>query len=182
MKPMEFNQSCPTRGGVRHSATVLGFVLDAIGDFGRLVKNISTLAVFFRPLVRTPAKAHFFLLGLLVMASAGCGVHYYNPRTGVEHVWGFGHLQMRVLPPANGIAAVVKSYSIVGAKVGGSQDDYGFSLGYDSRRMIYVSPLDAHFSLQWPDASFFNVRVGTNFPSLPASYNQPVKTNGLKTP
>lgn len=112
----------------------------------------------------------FFILAAMVVLGAGCGFHYYDAKTGVEHVWGFGHLRMRVLPPTNGVQAVIKGYSIVGAKVGGSPDDYGFSLGYDSWRMIYLSPLEAQFALQWPDAGFFNVRIGTN---LPPDFNAP---------
>ncbi len=102
---------------------------------------------------------------LLALAGSGCGFHYYDAKTGVEHVWGFGHLRMRVLPPTNNVQAVIKGYTIVGAKLGGSPDDYGLSLGYDNRRLIYVAPLDAQFSLEWPRASFFNVRLGTNLPT-----------------
>ncbi|MGH7773247.1 MAG: hypothetical protein ACREQA_13555 [Candidatus Binatia bacterium] len=29
---------------------------------------------------------------------AGCAVHYLDPDTGAEHVWGFGHLVMKVQP------------------------------------------------------------------------------------
>jgi hypothetical protein len=121
---------------------------------------------------------------LLALLGGGCGFHYYDQRTGVEHVWGFGHLQMRVQPPTNGVQAVIKGYAVVGAKIGGSPDDYGLSLGYDSRRMIYLSPLDAQFGLQWPDANFFNVRVGTNLPpDFNCSFtNQPRNPNGVKIP
>ena len=105
------------------------------------------------------------LVVVLALITTGCGVHYYNPRTGVEHLWGIGHLRMRVVPPTNGVAAVIKGYEVIGVKLGGSQEDYGFTAGYDSRRLILINPTNAAFSLEWPDASFFNVRVGTNFPS-----------------
>lgn len=123
------------------------------------------------------SQLQFLFAVLLALAGSGCGFHYYDARTGVEHVWGFGHLQMRVLPPTNGVQAVIKGYSIVGAKMGGSPDDYGLSLGYDSRRMIFISPVDAQFCLQWPDANFFNVRIGTNLPPdfKFSSTNQPTR-------
>ena len=109
-------------------------------------------------------KIFFLLAAVSAPFFTGCGFHYFNAKTGVEHVWGFGHLRLRVLPPTNSLQAVIKGCTIVGAKFGGSQDDFGLSLGYDARRMIYISPLDAQFSLEWPRASFFNVRLGTNVP------------------
>lgn len=112
-----------------------------------------------------PTTATLGLLGLSVLS--GCGIHYYDAKTGTEHLWGFGHLRMRVQPPDEGVQAVVKGYSIAGAKVGGSQEDYGISVGYDSRRIILITATNAAFGLEWPTASFFNVRVGgTNPPFL----------------
>ncbi len=108
---------------------------------------------------------------------SGCGIHYYDSKTGVEHLWGFGHVRMRVQPPAEGVQAVVKGYSVVGVKVGGSQEDYGVSVGYDSRRLIVISDTNAAFGLEWPTASFFSVRIGTNIPFLPRHEAGAVETN-----
>lgn len=110
-------------------------------------------------------RAECWLLGAVSAAVfGGCGLHYYDSKTGVEHLWGFGHMRMRVQPPDAGVQAVVKGYSVVGVKVGGSEDDYGVSLGYDSQRRILISQSNAAFGLEWPNASFFNVRIGTNPP------------------
>jgi hypothetical protein len=106
----------------------------------------------------------WFLGAVSATTFGGCGVHYYDSKTGVEHLWGFGHMRMRVQPPAEGVQAVVKGSSIVGVKVGGGEDDYGVSLGYDSQRVILISQSNVAFGLEWPDASFFNVRIGTNPP------------------
>ena len=124
----------------------------------------------------------FGFLACVALAGNGCGVHYYNPRTGVEHLWGFGHLQMRVPPPTNGVAAVIKGYDIVGVKIGGSQEDYGISLGYDRRQLILINPTNAAFSVEWPDASFFNVRLGTNFPGLLPPEPQTNETTPMSKP
>lgn len=113
--------------------------------------------------------------------TAGCGIHYYDTRTGTEHLWGFGHLRMRVVPPTNGPQAVVKGYTVVGGKVGGSADDYGVAFGYDSRRLIQIAPEGARFTLEWPDASFFNVRIGTNTPFLDAPAS-PLSPDPTPTP
>jgi hypothetical protein len=104
--------------------------------------------------------------------TAGCGIHYYDGRTGTEHLWGFGHLRMRIQEPAEGIQAVVKGVQTTGAKFGVGTEEYGFLIGYDNRRTVFVSPTNAAFVLEWPDASFFNLRVGTNPPFLPKDTNQ----------
>ena len=156
----------------RAAATGRDFITSAAAG-----KTVATRGGRTATVKKFPGFLKICFLISITFALTGCGIHYYDARTGVEHVWGFGHLQMRVLPPTNGIQAVVKGYSIIGAKVGGSPDDYGVSLGYDSRRMIYVSPENALFDLSWPDASFFNVRVGTNFPAAPATASRTPQKN-----
>lgn len=95
----------------------------------------------------------------------GCGVHYFDQKTGVEHLWGFGHLRMKVQPDqTNGVQAVMKGYQMVGLQLVAGQDEYGMVVGYGDRHMLYVNPTNAAFGLEWPTASFFNIRVGTNFP------------------
>lgn len=111
-------------------------------------------------------------LSLFATLTVGCGVHYYDARTGTEHLWGLGHLRMRVQPPADGIQAVVKGVQTTGAKIGVGTDEYGLMVGYDNRRMVYVSPTNAAFNLEWPNASFFNLRVGTNPPFLSKDSHQ----------
>jgi hypothetical protein len=109
-------------------------------------------------------------LGSLLLLS-GCGIHYLDPKTGVDHLWGFGHLRMRVPTPTNGVEAVIKGYTILGVKLGGTQEDYGLSLGYDDRRMIMVNPTNAAFGIEWPRAGWFNIRIGTNIPFLSESHS-----------
>jgi hypothetical protein len=123
--------------------------------------------------------AGYGILAAICLTASGCGIHYFDSRTGTEHVWGFGHLCLRAQPATNSVQAVVKGYSIVGLKAGGSEDDYGVCVGYDSRRFIYVSPSNAAFALEWPNASFLNVRVGDKPFFLTESI--PIATSNLQT-
>ena len=105
-----------------------------------------------------------FWLGAALLLT-GCGVHYYDPKTGVEHLWGFGHLRMKVQPDTtNGVQAVMKGYQVIGVQLVAAQEDYGLVAGYGDRYMLYVNPTNAAFGLEWPTASFFNIRVTTNAP------------------
>lgn len=111
-------------------------------------------------------------LSLSLALTTGCAVHYYDKRTGTEHLWGFGYMKMKVLPPCEGVEAVIKGTQIAGLKIGA--DDEGFALvaGWDKCRRIYLNPTNCSVRLEWPDGDFFNVRVG----SLP-----PFRTNSNPT-
>ena len=107
------------------------------------------------------------VVGLLASCLCGCGIHHYDAKTGVEHLWGFGHLRMRVHPPTNGVQAVITGNQLVGVRVGAGTADYGLSVGYDNRRWIVINPGPAPLTLGWPTADFFNFRIGTNLPPFP---------------
>ncbi len=68
-----------------------------------------------------PVRGSFLgplVVGLLASCLCGCGIHHYDAKTGVEHLWGFGHLRMRVHPPTNGVQAVITGNQLVGVRVG----------------------------------------------------------------
>ena len=99
----------------------------------------------------------------LALGAGGCAVHYFDTKTGTEHLWGFGHMKMKAAPPNEGVQAVVKGTETLGCDIGGGQAEYHVGLGWDYRRLIIISS-NASVRLEWPNADFFNVRVGTNFP------------------
>lgn len=111
---------------------------------------------------RRGAAAHFIFF-LLLAASLplvnGCAVHYYDPKSGTEHLWGFGHMQLKVAPPAEGVQAVVKGTESLGLDIGAGQDDYRIALGWHRRRQIVVGS-NAAVRFEWPNGDFFNTRVG----------------------
>ena len=60
---------------------------------------------------------------LFFLGQGGCAIRYFDEGFGVEHVWGFGHMAMRVTPPSEGLLAVVRSTDVFGIGVGiGSAD------------------------------------------------------------
>jgi hypothetical protein len=107
-------------------------------------------------------------LSLLALAGglAGCAVHYYDRRTGTEHLWGFGHLKMKAAPADPDVRAHVTGRQALGLSLDTSEHDGGVALGWVNQRNLFVSE-DTAVSLEWPRGSFFNVRVATNRPPEP---------------
>lgn len=83
------------------------------------------------------------LVGLLILAGAsGCAVHYSNPQTGAEHLWGLGQLRLEQESPATNSnwAAVTSGYRVPGLCLSVGRDHFGFTLGYlDRQRLAVVS-------------------------------------------
>ncbi len=116
------------------------------------------------------------MLGAAVFLFSGCAVHYYDPATGTEHLWGLGHMRMKAAPVGQNIESVVAGTSSAGVSLGAGREDYYLTAGWDYRRRIVIGT-NAAFALDWPNADFFNVRVGTNPPYLTPGYRYSVRTN-----
>ena len=98
-----------------------------------------------------------------LLSFTGCAIHYFDKDSGTEHLWGFGHMKMKYLPPHEGIQAVVTGTETIGLSIGAGQQDYHIGAGWDYRRQILVSS-NAMLRLEWPDGDFYNVRLGTTPP------------------
>jgi len=123
------------------------------------------------------------LLTLALCATAfllpGCAVHYYDPSTGTENLWGFGHMKMAVQPANEGVRAVINGTQTLGLGLGLGQQDYYVLAGWNSQRMLRVAD-NTSVRFEWPTADFFNVRVGTNFPTADCKTNHPEIKNHEK--
>lgn len=111
------------------------------------------------------------LCGLFFIS--GCALHYYDKKSGTEHLWGLGHMKMKAAPPNEGVQAVVKGTEMLGFHIGAGQEEYHIGLGWDYRRRIVISS-NATVRLEWPNGDFFNVRVGT---APPFATNSSVSKN-----
>ena len=127
-----------------------------------------------------------FLLG--TTAFPGCAIHYYNTRTGVEHLIGIGHMKMKVTPPTEDVVAVVGGTETLGIGAGTTTGSTEVSLGWNRTTRLSIVDQDASLRLEWPTASFFNVRVGTRPPLLEqdevvvGKNNKSDKGNGYERP
>src|SRR6266436_4608628 len=90
------------------------------------------------PNAHIPSLLALFLWAALAVCS-GCSVHYYDKQTGTEHLWGFGHMKMKIESPNEGVQAVVKGTETLGFNLAAGQEDYNIGLGWDYRRRMVIS-------------------------------------------
>lgn len=101
---------------------------------------------------------------LLGMGGSGCAIHYFDPATGTEHVWGLGHLKMKAAAPNEGLQAVVHGINSFGLSVGKANKQTYVTLGWQRLEYVEILKEDTSVRLEWPGGGFGSVRVGSEFP------------------
>ncbi len=104
---------------------------------------------------------------VLVAALAGCAIYYRDPNSGAEHVWGFGHLAVKVTPPFEGKQAIIHRATLTGVAIGTEQGSLGISVGYDRKERITIYDESTAIAIQRPPGNdFFYFRIGTLPPGI----------------
>ena len=99
------------------------------------------------------------LVGLLL---SGCAVYYRDRDTGAEHIWGFGHLAVKTVPPNEGKQALVQQMTLTGFAIGMDNGSLGVSAGYDRREHILIFDENTAITIERPPSNdFFNIKIGT---------------------
>lgn len=108
----------------------------------------------------------FGLIQLVGSLFAGCAVHYYEASTGTEHLWGFGHMKMRIVPAVDNpkIQAVAVGIQTIGARVDTANDTSGLSFGYSNTSVVTIVASDTALRLDTVGSDPFTLRLGTQFP------------------
>jgi len=102
------------------------------------------------------------LIGLLL---PGCAIYYRDRDTGAEHVFGFGHLSVKTIPPHEGKQALIQRMTLTGIAVGMDNGSLGMSAGYDRREHILISGGNTAITIEsHPSRDYFYFKVGT-YPS-----------------
>ena len=89
-----------------------------------------------------------FFLPLAMVVYTGCAVQYYDPITQTDHLWGFGHFRMKVAPASEGVQAIVKSATVVGANVKVAADDTHLMVGWNKSTQMAVMSEGASVRLE----------------------------------
>lgn len=106
------------------------------------------------------------LIVLVSIMSGGCAIQYYDKATQTEHLWGIGHMKMKVAPANEGVKAIVKSTEVAGASITIGNDESNILLGWNNFTRLYVTSESASVRLLWPSSDLFSVRVGSRPPFL----------------
>lgn len=101
---------------------------------------------------------------IIIFSTWGCAIHYYEEKTGVEHIWGFGHMKMKAAQPNEGLQAIIHGTDVLGISIGKADKHGYFTVGWQRLEFIDVLKESTSIRLEWPDSSFANVRVGSEFP------------------
>ena len=64
--------------------------------------------------------------------------HYFDAKTGTEHIWGIGHMAMKPSASSEGLKAVGRRTDVVGISIGKLQEDIHLELGWGSRQRIDI--------------------------------------------
>lgn len=108
--------------------------------------------------------AIFLLLAAHVVS--GCAVHYYDPKTGAEHIWGVGYMVMKASVPREGHQAIVRGTEVLGMALGNVGGQGYFTFGWEKRQQVEIVDENTAIRLEWPKGDFFNVRVGSDWPRI----------------
>ena len=104
-------------------------------------------------------------LGILVLALvSGCAVHYFDQKTGAEHIWGVGHMVMKISVPGEERQALIHGTDVAGVGLGKSDAGYYAIVGWEQRRRVEIINQNASVRLEWPHSDFLNLRVGSSWP------------------
>lgn len=104
------------------------------------------------------------IAGVAVLLS-GCAVQYYDSETGTAHIWGFGHMSMKVSPPNQGLQAVVQGTRVLGLSLGKARDRTYLTIGYDSHQQTDILDRNTSVHLEWPAGDLFRLRAGSSWPN-----------------
>ena len=102
---------------------------------------------------RRTTVAGMWLAGWAIIGgSSGCAVHYLDPRTGAEHLWGVGQLRLQTNSCiANSAwAAVTSGVRAPGLCLSLGKNRFGLTLGYFDQQRLTVIPASQLAGLQSP--------------------------------
>lgn len=101
---------------------------------------------------------------LSVFTVTGCAIQYFDPVTGTEHLWGIGHLRMKVSGASEGLKAVVTGTDTLGLAAGSAGSERYITFGWQRLSRLHVITDDTAVRLEWPTSDAFLVRVGSELP------------------
>ena len=105
------------------------------------------------------------VFSLCLIAGSGCAIQYFDPETGTEHLWGFGHMRMKVGKVNEGVQAIVTGTDTLGIAAGSVASERRITVGWERVSRFRVVDADSSVRLEWPSTDLFSVRLGSTFPT-----------------
>jgi hypothetical protein len=103
------------------------------------------------------------LILVVALAGGGCAVRYLDPETGTEHLWGIGHLTIKVTRPSANVHAIVTGASTVGLAVGKVADERYLAVGLARQERAEVAQTDTTVCVERPTLGAAGMRIGSGW-------------------
>ena len=103
---------------------------------------------------------------VLVLFLFGCAIHYYDEKTGTEHLLGIGHMKMKVPDAKEGVQAVMYGTETIGLAVGKTVSGHHISAGWHRIEQLDIVDENTSIRIERPKSSFFTIEVGTAPPNI----------------
>ena len=102
-----------------------------------------------------------FLLSAYAV-SAGCALHYYDDKTGTEHLWGIGHMKMKIINASDKTTtqAVLVGLKTVGLRLDLAPTTRGLSIGFDDTRSATILDSATPLKIQTVSGEPFTLHLG----------------------
>jgi hypothetical protein len=111
------------------------------------------------------------LLLLLAFTTSGCAVTSFDAKTGTAHLWGIGHLKMRVTGAENSrVQAVAVGFQTLGARLDATPEHRGVSVGYHNTSLVTIVATDTALRLDNSGSDPFTLRLGSALPAALESF------------
>ncbi len=102
-----------------------------------------------------------------------CAIQYVDKKTDTTHLFGFGHMKVRIPEQREGMNAIVSSVEVFGLSTGVDSGEWHVAAGWHKNILLRVTD-DSSVKLLWPNNNVFDIHVGS-FP--PFLVEREVKTN-----
>ncbi|MCP4263315.1 MAG: hypothetical protein GY774_38280 [Planctomycetes bacterium] len=122
---------------------------------------------------------NIIICAVFILVASGCAIHHYDNKTGTEHIWGFGHMKMKITPPSEGLQAVVRGTDVLGLSFGQADQQAYLTAGWHRTQRLDVIAESTAIRYEWPDSDFSNVRIGSNFPFREEMSENSIISNNL---
>lgn len=106
-------------------------------------------------------------LAIASILFSGCAFYYHDSTTATDHVWGFGHLAIKAIPPNEGKQALLQRATLTGIAIGLDNGSFGFSAGWDRREHMHIYQEDVAITIRrHPADDFWLIKLGTYPPNF----------------
>jgi len=112
--------------------------------------------------MRIGLRAKLRLASFLTLLSPtpGCAIHHYDARTQTEHVWGFGHVALKVQREDGAVQGTLRRWESLGLVVGRDAREAVLGLGWVRRDRLEALRPDASIFVEGPFSDFLDLRIG----------------------